>query len=76
MSEHEEISTESEIKMTEFELEEAYDAMLDDSYDTIDICGYHYSPSRALKLVDPTAYRCGLLDFEDMMERDREMEDA
>ena len=42
-----------------------YDDMLDDSYGEVDICGMKYQSSRALKELDPTAYRCGLNDYND-----------
>ena len=45
--------------------EEAYNEMLDECYEDADICGFKYSPSEALKKVDPIAYRCGLLDWAD-----------
>ena len=41
-----------------------YDEMLDDVYGDVEICGMNYSSSRALKLLDPVAYRCGKGDFE------------
>lgn len=42
-----------------------YDDMLDDTYGEIDICGMKYQSSRALKELDPTAYRCGMNDYND-----------
>jgi hypothetical protein len=50
--------------LDDVDYEEAYDAMLDDTYGDIDVCGYSYSASYALKELDPTAYRVGLSDFE------------
>lgn len=52
------------------ELEEAdesdsYDDMLDDSYGEVKIAGYSYESSRALKELDPVAYRQGLLEYND-----------
>ena len=49
--------------LTDSELEEAYDAMLDDCFDSPGICGHFYTASHALRLVDPVAYRCGFADF-------------
>lgn len=49
-----------------------YDDMLDDYGDFMG-----YSASRILKEVDPTAYRCGLLDYVDGLDQDYEkMKDA
>ena len=51
---------------------ERYDQMLDDCYGDVEICGMKYAPSRALALVDPTAYRCGLGDWLSALESDGE----
>ena len=42
---------------------EPYDDVLDEVWETTQICGYEYSPAEALKAVDPTAYRCGYNDW-------------
>ena len=44
--------------------DDEYDQMLDDVYGNVEICGMIYSSSRALKLLDPVAYRCAKNDFE------------
>lgn len=36
---------------------EAFDNTLNACYDVIKVCGYEYDPSRALKELDPIAYR-------------------
>lgn len=48
-----------------YEGEEAYDEMLDECNEEVNICGMTYSPSECLKRVDPIAYRCGLSDWAD-----------
>ena len=48
------------------EVEEMYQERLDEE-PTI-IAGMEYSTSRVLEEVDPTAYRCGLVDFADTIE--------
>lgn len=50
----------------DYQIEEAYDSLLDDCHDEVKIAGYTYSTSEALKAVDPIAYRCGLADFSSM----------
>lgn len=45
-----------------------FDDMLDDSIPEIEIGCLTYSPSHVLKNVDPTAYRCGLVDFIDSLD--------
>lgn len=49
-----------------------YDDMLDECYETVEICGYKYSPSIALLRVDDTAYRCGYCDYCDSLYSDIE----
>ena len=44
--------------------DDEYEQMLDDVYGDVEICGMIYSSSRALKLLDPVAYRCAKNDFE------------
>lgn len=51
---------------------ERYDQMLDECYPDVEICGMTYAPSRALRLVDPIAYRCGLGDWLSFLESDGE----
>lgn len=47
-----------------------YDEMLDEVYGEVDICGYSYSASYALRNLDPTAYRCGMNDYYDSLYSD------
>lgn len=49
--------------ITEYEAYQRYDDMLNECYPEVDICGYTYTPSHALKEVDPIAYRVGFNDF-------------
>lgn len=53
--------------LTAPDLEELYDSMLDDTYSFEQVGGpfENMSPSRVLKGVDPTMYRCGLNDWAD-----------
>lgn len=44
--------------------ENNYDEWLDEICEEVNICGYNYQASHALRLVDPVAYRCGLSDFQ------------
>jgi len=48
---------------------EQYDDMLDEMGD-VEIGGLSYAPSHVLKRVDAIAYRTGLLDYVDSLERD------
>ncbi len=54
--------------LTDYELEQRYNDMLDDAYGMVQIAGYEYSTSQALKEVDPIAYRVGMNDYESYLE--------
>ena len=54
----------SQIDNFEYESSESeYDEFLD-SFGDVEICGHSYLASRALKLIDPIAYRCGKVDYD------------
>jgi hypothetical protein len=53
------------IELENNENTDEYDDMLDDSYGEVDICGMKYQSSRVLKELDPTAYQCGMNDYND-----------
>lgn len=59
--------------LTEAEAEDLYRCFLDE-WEVVRICGYEYSPSVALKAVDPVAYRCGLVDYINFLTCDGEYE--
>lgn len=58
--------------LTPIDTEEKYNEMLDEVYGDVQVAGYSYSTSRALKELDPIAYNVGLSDWlgsnEDMVE--------
>ena len=54
--------------MKQWELEQAYDKMLNDVYGTVIIAGYEYDTSQALKECDPIAYSVGMNDYESSLE--------
>jgi hypothetical protein len=62
---HYTMTTISEAQALEF-----YDQMLDDCYPIVNVCGYEYDPSRALKELDPIAYRVGFNDYLSTLEDD------
>lgn len=47
------------------QLEDMFEDMLNDCYEMVSICGYDYDQGRALRQLDPIAFRCGLLDYID-----------
>lgn len=58
------------MRITMGEAEMMYDEMLREVYEPVKVCGFTYEVDQVLKAVDPTAYRCGLLDYIDSLERD------
>ena len=56
--------------MTEYELEQQYDDMLNDVYGLSKIGGHEYDTAQALRQVDPIAYRVGLHDYADSLMTD------
>jgi len=57
------------MKMTEREAMDQYDEMLNEQ-GTIKIGTLEYSPADVLRVVDPTVYRCGLVDYIDSLADD------
>ena len=62
--------SEYKLALTSWELEEMYNDMLDDVYGTVNIAGYEYSTSQALKAIDPIAYSVGMNDYESQLEEE------
>jgi hypothetical protein len=64
--------------MSEQDLQDSYNDMLDEAYGDIDgmisVAGYRFNVSTALRELDPTAYRCGMLEYEDTLEADEDDE--
>lgn len=56
--------------MSDWEIEEGYDEMLDEAYGEVQIGSYTYTTSMALKNVDPIAYRIGLHEYADSLENE------
>lgn len=59
---------EGQIDITESE----YEDFLNDIYDAVEICGMSYDSGRALRLLDPVAFRCGLGDYESEIQSELE----
>lgn len=47
---------------TDFD-EDDYQAMLDDTQPDVNVCGMEYPAGRALRELDPIAFRCGYADW-------------
>ena len=54
-------------KIDPYEHEEDYKENLD-SEGEVNVCGLTFSPSKIIEELDPTAYRCGLIDFVDSLD--------
>ena len=52
-------------ELTDEQLHERYDDMLDEVYPDLTIAGMEFSTSNALKELDPIAYRVGFSDWVD-----------
>lgn len=52
-------------ELESIDVDSRYDDFLDDVYPDLTIAGMSFSTSRALKELDPTAYRCGMNDWID-----------
>ena len=61
-------SQQEQIELDPDKYEDQFDDMLNDSIPEIEIGCLTYSPSHVLKNVDPTAYRCGLVDYIDSLD--------
>lgn len=55
---------------TNYAAETNYDDMLDESYDEIKIGSFTFTPSQVLLNCDPTAYRCGISDYQSSLYED------
>ena len=49
-----------------YEFEDSYCEMLDEE-GNIEVAGFSFSPSSILKEMDPIGYRCGLIDYADII---------
>lgn len=47
--------------------EDLFEDMLNETYSTVSICGYEYDAGRALKEIDPVAFRTGCADYIDSL---------
>lgn len=45
--------------------EDSFEDMLNETYGTVDVCGYSYDAGYLLKKLDPIAFNCSLNDFQE-----------
>jgi hypothetical protein len=60
---------------TDYDAHNAYDETLDEVYGMVQVAGMEYETSRALKELDPIAWRCGWIDWADSEYHELEMPD-
>jgi len=53
---------------SEQDMADQFEEMLDEVYGTVSVAGMEYDTARALKELDPIAYRCGMLDYVDSLD--------
>lgn len=51
--------------LLDWELDDMYEEFLSEAYPPVSICGYEYEAGKALRMVDPLAFRCGQSDWLD-----------
>ena len=54
-------------EMSDDDLKEQYDELLDEIYGEVKLGNLTFSPSRIIRELDPVAYRTGLNDYEDSL---------
>lgn len=59
------VDIESNEPLSDYDLHERYDEMLDECYETAKVGPYEYPVSDALRNVDPIAYRVGFSEWLD-----------
>jgi hypothetical protein len=47
------------------EAEEMYNQLLDEVYPVVSVCGYEFSPSQAIKVLDKIVYETGEMEYYD-----------
>ena len=53
--------------MSDDDLKEQYDELLDEIYGEVKLGNLTFSPSRIIRELDPIAYRTGLSEYEDSL---------
>ena len=48
--------------------EDEYEDVLNEIYGTVEVCGMTFDSGAILRELDPTAFRCGQVDYEDSLE--------
>lgn len=60
-------------RVFEHDLMEEYEEMLNDSFDTVHVCGYNYNPGHALRILDEVVFREGFKEYIDGLVEDESL---
>ena len=60
----------------EHEIEDHYEALLNDNYDLVNVCGHEYEAGRLLRAMDHHAFRGDMLEYADNMISSGEWEEV
>lgn len=64
-----------QVEMENYEVsrsEDDYEAYINEVCEEVEVCGYTYEAGYALKNLDPTAFRCGMVDWIDSLDKEDE----
>lgn len=61
--------------LTDNDLQEMHDDLIDEIYPPVTIGIYEWAPSRVLKEMDPVAYRISVIEYVDQLIEDGQLEE-
>lgn len=61
--------------LTDNDLQEMHDDLIDEIYPPVTIGIYEWAPSRVLKVMDPVAYRISVIEYVDQLIEDGQLEE-
>ena len=61
--------------LTDNDLQEMHDDLVDEIYPPVTIGIYEWAPSRVLKVMDPVAYRISVIEYVDQLIEDGQLEE-
>lgn len=61
--------------LTDNDLKEMHDDLIDEIYPPVTIGIYEWAPSRVLKVMDPVAYRISVIEYVDQLIEDGQLEE-
>lgn len=61
--------TKNKMYVSEQDLVERFEEMLNESYEQVKVLGYTFDPAKVLRECDPVAYRCEKANFADNLDK-------